>query len=446
MRHGRPPSESGRSDNVQTAPSLLIAIIAMTPVLLIHDGTGIYGLLLGLAAIGVAFAALAVPAGETTHLQKLILPPAILAAVPAAWIVAQMVPLPFDRLTHPIWHSAATAFGRHTAGSISIDIGATALAPSKYISAVGVLLLATLTAADRRHAKWVLYALTAATAVISLLLLWSNIFDNKYVNLLDGPDKRAEALDAAAFGLILSVAVGNRIYERREMRLTGMSPATFTRGLAVCVVAFALSLAAVILGRSRIVVFAACYGIGAVLAVAMIRRLTLRLWGLLGFAAIAVVGLIGIAATSSGIHGSDVTLTLASESPGSTVTAQRIVSDTPLPGTGAGTYAALVPIYRTPDDDAQASVVPTAAAAISIELGRPMLWYTFISLGIGALLLLQGALRRGRDSFYPAAGAACLIASSLMLLGNSGLLGSASGALAAAMVGIAVGQSRSRQA
>ena len=74
-----------------------------------------------------------------------------------------------------------------------------------------------------------------------------------------------------------------------------------------------------------------------------------------------------------------------------------------------------------------------------------MLWYTFISLAIGALLLLQGALRRGRDSFYPAAGNASLIASLLLVLGNSGLLDAASGSLAAATVGLAIGQSKSRQ-
>jgi hypothetical protein len=61
-------------------------------------------------------------------------------------------------------------------------------------------------------------------------------------------------------------------------------------------------------------------------------------------------------------------------------------------------------------------------------------------------LLLQGALRRGRDSFYPATGTGCLIACLLLILGNSGLLGAGSGSLAAATVGLAIGQSKSRQA
>jgi hypothetical protein len=75
-----------------------------------------------------------------------------------------------------------------------------------------------------------------------------------------------------------------------------------------------------------------------------------------------------------------------------------------------------------------------------------MLLYTFIGLTIAALLLFQGALRRGRDSFYPAAGAGCLVASLLLVLGNSGLSGVASGSVVAATVGLAIGQSKSRQA
>jgi hypothetical protein len=427
------------------ALSLLIAIVATTPAILIYDGTAIYGVLLALVAAGVALTVLRVPAGEAAHLQRMILTPAILAVIPAAWILVQMVPLP-SPLANPIWNSAAAALGRPIIGAISIDVGATALSFSKYTAAIGISLLAALTAADRRQAKWLLYALTAATTLISLMFLCSELFHFGYLNVLALPAKRADALDAVAFGLILSIATANRIYERQEMRLTGASRLNFSRGFAVCSMAFFLCLAALLLGGSRMVAFAALYGVGAMLAIALIRRLTLGRWGLMALTAVAIVGFIGIAATGSGIQGSDLTLVLASQNGGATVIAQRIVSDAPLLGTGAGTYAALVPIYRTADEGEQPSAVPTAAAAISVELGRPMLWYTFGGLAIGALLLLQGALRRGRDSFYPATGSACLIASLLLVLGNCGLVGAASALLAAATVGLAIGQSKSRQA
>jgi hypothetical protein len=445
MRHVRPPRESPRTAIVSTALSPLLVIVAITPAILIHDGIAIYGLLLALVSAGVALTASRIPPGETAHLHKVILTPAILIAIPAVWMLVQMLPLPIHALVNPIWDSAGTALGQPMVGAISIDIGATALAFAKYTLAVGILLLAVLTAADRRQAKWLLYALTAATTVISVMFLCSKFFSLGFLYAFADPAKRSAALDAAAFGLILSITTGNRIYERQEMRRSEASRANFRRGFVLCAVAFVVCLAALFLGRSRVVTFAALYGVAGVLAIALIRRLSLGRWGLIALAAAAIVGFIGIAATGPGIQESDLTIALASPSQGATALAQRIVSDAPLPGTGAGTYAALVPIYRTPDEDEHQTLVPTAAAAISVELGRPMLWYTFIGLVVGALLLLQGALQRGRDSFYPAAGTASLIASLLLLLGNSGLLDAASGSLAAATVGLAIGQSRSRQ-
>ena len=66
-----------------------------------------------------------------------------------------------------------------------------------------------------------------------------------------------------------------------------------------------------------------------------------------------------------------------------------------VPGTGAGTFAA-IPIYRDVDDPVT-STVPAAAATLSIELGRPMLW---LIVFVGAIaILLRASLQRRRDSF-----------------------------------------------
>jgi hypothetical protein len=446
MRHVHPFRESARTSIVPTALSPLIAIIAIAPIILIHDGTAVYGLLQAFVAAGLAATAPRIPAGESAHLQRVILAPAILTAIPAAWMLVQMVPLPIHALANPIWDSTATALGRPMTGAITIDVGASALAFSKYALMVGVLLLAVLAAIERRQAKWLLYGLTGATTTISTMFLCSKLFSFGYLNILQDPVKRVDALDAAAFGLILSISTINRIYERQEMRRSEMSRANFRRGLALSTVAFALCSAALFLGRSRMVTFAALYGVGGVLAIALIRRFSLGRWGLLALAAVAIVGFVGIAATSSGIQEADLTIALAPQNQEGAAIAQRIVLDAPLPGTGAGTYAALAPIYRTPDEDEHQLIAPTTAAAISVELGRPMLLYTFIGLTIAALLLFHGALRRGRDSFYPAVGAACLVASLLLMLGNSGLSAVASGSVVAATVGLAIGQSKSRQA
>ncbi len=77
---------------------------------------------------------------------------------------------------------------------------------------------------------------------------------------------------------------------------------------------------------------------------------------------------------------------------------QRILGDIPWTGIGAGNFAAITPIYRD-IDDAPTTVAPTAAAAIAIELGRPMLWGIMVAITAGAMMLVRGAMRRGRDLF-----------------------------------------------
>ena len=69
-----------------------------------------------------------------------------------------------------------------------------------------------------------------------------------------------------------------------------------------------------------------------------------------------------------------------------------------VPGTGAGTFAAIVPIYRDVYDPVT-STAPTAAPTLSIELGRPMLWLIVIAIVGAIVILLRASLQRGRDSF-----------------------------------------------
>ena len=52
---------------------------------------------------------------------------------------------------------------------------------------------------------------------------------------------------------------------------------------------------------------------------------------------------------------------------------------------------------------------PTTAAQIAIELGQPALGAILIVTIIVLFMLLRGALQRGRDLFYPAAGAGCIV-------------------------------------
>jgi Na+/proline symporter len=120
-----------------------------------------------------------------------------------------------------------------------------------------------------------------------------------------------------------------------------------------------------------------------------------------------------------------------------------VLSDTAWTGTGAGTFAAIMPIYRQINDPPM-STPPNAVVALSIELGWPMV-VLIVTVTLGATFtLLKASLERGRDSFYPAAGAGGLITVLFLSFINPGILGTAAAVIFAAVIGLAFAQSKSR--
>jgi hypothetical protein len=123
---------------------------------------------------------------------------------------------------------------------------------------------------------------------------------------------------------------------------------------------------------------------------------------------------------------------------------QRIVDDTGWLGAGAGTFELLLPIYGASSGDSFGTRVPTAAAQIVVELGWVALAVIFIMAMVVLFLLLRGALQRGRDSFYPAAGAGCIVALTLEAFCDDSLFNTAVLVCAVAALGLGVAQRMSR--
>jgi hypothetical protein len=189
---------------------------------------------------------------------------------------------------------------------------------------------------------------------------------------------------------------------------------------------------------------AAAVGLATLLGVTLVRRLRLgRVGGFITVVVIFVIaGEIGVARLGQG--GPDFTLRFAaSASPANAITERMLVDATGM-GTGAGTYHALVPIYRGSNDTVSDLDPPSAAAEVAIELGRPLLWVGVLLSCVIVVMLFRAALRRGRDSFYPAAGSAAGIALLISAFGNDGLFESAVLIIAGVIIGLAVAQSRSR--
>jgi hypothetical protein len=433
--------EKWRSNAVSGALLLLVSLIAVTPEILVIDNTIIDGFSLAIVAIGIAIVSLSMRTGEAGRIFELLRPVTVAALIPTVWMLIQIVPLSTFGLAHPVWTSAAAALEQPIAGSISIDLGATLLSLSRYLCFSGIVILSTSVTLERRRAALILPLLTAVTALIAAELMsydlgWGRSFLSEFGDAV----KHAEALDSSVLGLVLSASSALRALEWYEMRRTNRTSIKLALALLTCAVAFAICLGAVVLNWDRILFFGAAYGLGTLTSVAAIRRLGVGKWGKYGLISLSILGAIGLITTAPGIDGADPTLALSRESDSFAV-AQRMLSDVAWTGTGAGTFETLVPIYRIAE--AGPSTAPTAAASVAIELGRPMLLVLMTIIFIGILMLVNGALRRGRDFVYPAAGASGLMALLILAFGNVGVLGPAISCLAGATLGLALSQSRS---
>jgi hypothetical protein len=402
------------------------------------------GLVAGIVAIALAITARALRPGEIGFLLSVVRPAAVVAAVPALWVLVQVLPLRV--LANPIWKSAETALGHPIAGTISVDPGASVIALGQYLSVVGVVFLSAAVAVDRQRAEWVLFALTAAGVGIALITRTHDLF---FPEVRFSPVARAQAIDWVSMGTIIAGAACIRTIERYETRRSSpqRSVSVLLWTFIACSAALTICGAVAIFGATREIVIATAYGIFALICISIIRRLALGAVGIAAIAAPALGAAILLLVSHPAERGTSVPLAFTGASDPSLVAlSERVLYDAPLVGTGAGTFAALAPIYRQIDDPPPGSTAATAAAAFSIELGKPMFWLITVAAAGCILILFRASLQRGRDSFYPAMGGSCLITLMLLSFNNAALFGTASSLIAAAVIGLAIAQSESRTA
>ena len=417
---------------------ILVAMICESPAILLWDGLITQALVTGTVAAAMMITARALRPDETKFFVSIIRPLVAIAAVPALWIVTQVLPL--RTLAHPMWKSAETALGHPLADTISIDLGVSVLALGRYLSTIAVVFLSAAVAVDRRRAEWLLFALTGACTLIGLIVLVNVSFPSGSGLPLFVP---APAIDCVAIGTIIASAAGIRAIERYETRRSSL-PVLLRTSIASSV-ALVICMLALLLGRTSQALIAAACGCATLAWVKVMRR-----FASLGLSFTVVTVLVTIAAIFLTIvrpveSGKTLLLAFATSSSATTAASERMLADAPLVGTGAGTFAALLPIYREKIDDSPAGpVAATTAATLAIELGKPMFWLIVASTVPFIVILFRASLRRGRDSFYPAMGSGCLVTLLLLAFSNGGLLETATGLIAAVALGVALAQSKSR--
>jgi hypothetical protein len=377
---------------------LLSLLVAAAPAIIFFNGPLERASVALAAAVALAAVGVFVRVGEGGHLSKLLRPWALAVAVPAFWMLIQALPIPLSSLAHPIWASAAVGLDAPLIGAISIDPGMTLVALGRYLFAIAILCVVTAIAIDRRRAEWTLYLLTGTTAVLAGALLAVGVVNNN----LSGSTV-ASLSAGAALGLIISAAMTFHLAERLEMqrdRIHGASE-TSAAALTAALIACALCGFAVIRSSPGPVIFAAACGLALLALIVAARRLGVGP----GIAAVLVAGGLIVAVTAAVSTSDRKGDPLVRFAAGPISVFERMMADTGPAGSGAGTFSALLPIYGSVDDVASNAPVPTTAAALVIELGRPM-WVAIMMLAItAATLLFRAAMLRGRDSFYSAAAA-----------------------------------------
>jgi hypothetical protein len=428
------------------APLLFASLIIAAPAFLFIDGPIAYGFVASATALSLLIIGLRIRPGEASFLSAIILPIAVVAIVPALWMLLQILPMKFFGLANPIWQSAATALGRPLIERISIDPGATLICLFRYLSTLAIVFIAAVMAVDRHRSEWILFTLVAAATLVAAIAIANGHSNFTLVPAGSEMGSAYEAaIDCAALGVQLAVAATLHTIERQNMQ--GARRAAFWFGLAITIYLLALATCAlaVVLASDNNAYFAASCGVATLVAVLIIRRFTLGPWGYSAILSIALI--VAVAAVTvqpmSGTLG--IALAYATSAPGPMIAlTQRMMTEASWIGTGAGTFAAALPIYRDVDELATGSIAPTAIAAIAVEMGRPFLWGGMLAIITLIITLVRRAARRGRDSLYSTAGASCAVTLTLLSFGNSALFATPVVIITASAIGIAIAQSKSR--
>ncbi|WP_246732352.1 hypothetical protein [Bradyrhizobium yuanmingense] len=357
----------------------------------------------------------------------------ILVAVPLC-IAAQLAPLPL-RFAHPIWASAHEVIGGLSLGPITADIGLTVNALLLALAAISLLGVAILVVRNRGRAELVLFVLSGVTAISALMLDLHRLSP-----ALAGSVPHDLTTSLAGLGLMLNLAVMQLAAERAETHHSIVRSVV----IGLCGLVGALVSAAAIFGLSGTnSAMAAAFGVVLILLVLVIRRLDLSP---LAASALSVAALIGAAIVLTFLFeksSGPILLRLVPEMGTETKAAlERMLADTRWYGAGAGTFAAVGRIYQS--DAGAVLTAPSAATSVFAGMG----WLGLVAMIAVSLLalvrLFVGALQRGRDSFFPASAAACVLFALVQSFAGPGLLHPAAILCLSVILGLGLSQSVSQ--
>jgi hypothetical protein len=412
--------------------ALIVAIVSASA---LEIAGAKFGAQLGMMAAALSLLATAFSAGKADYehyLRATAWCRWVLIAIPLC-IAAQLAPL-WLSLAHPIWAGTHDALGGLPFGPITADVGLTLNALFLALAALSLVGVTIVVVRDRGRAELVLFVLSgiATVGALTLNLHWLS------PGLVGAASDLATTF--AGLGIMLNLSVMLLAAERAETRHS------VVRSLAIglCGLVGALASAVAIFGLSGTnSAFAAAFGLVLILLILVIRRLDLSP---LAAGAMSVAALVGATIVLSFLFeksSGPILLRLVPDMAAETRAAlERMLADTRWFGAGAGTFSAVGRIYQS--DPAAALLAPSAATAIFADTGWLGLAAALMLSVVALLRLFFGALQRGRDSFFPAAAAACLVFALIQGFASPGLLYPAAILCLSVIVGLGLSQSVSQ--
>jgi hypothetical protein len=407
-----------------------IPVLALTEDWLVQDVSAIAAALLLLL---LAFRASQEDLKITARLLRSMAPALLF---PLAWMVLQIAPL--NLFSNSIWPTASVALNEPLSGHISIEPGATIRSLFAYLTAASLTVATMIFTRDRERAETTLLVMCALTTFMSVVVFLGQF------QILSVPNTTT-FIAICALGAVVNVAAAVRIIERRLSRREDVASLSTVLWFCLGLAAAASCLAAILVaGRGSIAIVAA-FGIAVVLLVGTSRLLALgpAISSLLFvILAVAVVGTITLRFEES--QTVIAILRFATSAPGDSLSVtQRALSDAKWVGSGVGTFDALVPIYR--DFGTRTMIEPASTIAkILIEWGRaPSIILVLIAVQL-SVVLFAGALRRGRDWFFPAAAAGAIVVLFCEVFCDSSLTHPLSQILVAVILGLGFSQTIGR--
>jgi len=415
---------------------ILIVLICASPIAPLVDGHIVIGIEATTMAVATALVARKA-ASEMASLVGLFRLVLVVGAIPALWMIIQLMPLGYIGLANPIWESTRQALAYAIVGSIGVDTGAGLLGLIQYAAVLAILLVTVTVTRNPSRADRVLFALMTATMVICL----SVAEPLSRLKLFTSPHEDA-VRNVGILGVLLAVTAVIRALERWQLS-RGFSKSKLMFSIAFGTASMAVCGSALAMRWTGNVGFSLAFALTILLAIVVVRRLEIDIWGLAAIAAIVLVISASIVWIQYGRLAAD-PITAYAEDTASVEVTRRILADTPWFGWGAGCFRMLADIYRLPSEPMRVQTAATAAAKIAIELGPPVLWTILAAILLTTAVLLRGALKRGRASFYPSLGAACLMALLLRGFADANIFAQAVSIIAAATIGLALAQSSGR--